>query len=79
MLYYKRTFTLYQNNVKQTWGLIKETLQQQKRHELPLAFVSNNGTITDPDGMANQFNKYFINIGHSLSEQIHVTRSSDVM
>ena len=27
--------------------------------------------------IANKFNTYFINIGHSLSEQIHATRSSD--
>ena len=26
MLYYKRTFNLYQNDVKKTWALIKETL-----------------------------------------------------
>ena len=65
-----RTFNLYQNNVKQTWGLIKETLQQEKRHELPLEFVWNNGIIIDADEIANKFKTYFINIGHSLSEQI---------
>ena len=27
--------------------------------------------------IANKFNRYFINIGHSLSEQIHATRSND--
>ena len=56
MLYYNRTFDLYQNNVKQTWGLIKENLQQKKRHYLPLEFVWNNGIITDPDKIANKFN-----------------------
>ena len=30
MLYYKRIFNLYQNNVKKTWALIRETLQQIK-------------------------------------------------
>ena len=30
MLCYKRTFNLYQNDVKTTWTLIKETLQQKK-------------------------------------------------
>ena len=33
MLYYKRTFNLYQNDVKKTWALIKETLQQKKKHK----------------------------------------------
>ena len=77
MLYYKRTFNLYQNDVKKTWTLIKETLQQKKRQELPIEFIWNDPIITDLDEIANKFNTYFINIGHSLSEQIHETRSSD--
>ena len=35
MLYYKRTFNLYQNDVKKTWALIKETLQQKKNKSFP--------------------------------------------
>ena len=35
------------------------------------------GVITDLDEIANKFNTYFINIDHSLSEQIYATRSSD--
>ena len=35
------------------------------------------GLITDLDEIANKFNTYFINIGHSLSEQVHATRSSN--
>ena len=66
MLYYKRTFNLYQNYVKKTWALIKET-----------EFIWNDRIITDLDEIANKFNTYFINIGQSLSEQIHATRSSD--
>ena len=77
MLYYKKTFNLYQNDVKKTWTLIKETLQQKKRQELPIEFIWNDRIITDLDEIANKFITYFINIGHSLSEQIHTTRSSD--
>ena len=35
MLYYKKTFNLYQNDVKKTWSLIKETLQQKKGRSFP--------------------------------------------
>ena len=77
MLYYKRTFNLYQNNVKKTWALIKATLQQKKKHELNTEFIWNDRIITDLDEIANKFNTYFINIGESLSEQIHAARSSD--
>ena len=30
-MYYKGTFNLYQNNVKKTWALIREILQQKKK------------------------------------------------
>ena len=49
----------------------------EKRQELPIEFIWNDRIITDLDKIANKFNTYFINIGHSLSEQIHATRSSD--
>ena len=49
----------------------------EKRQELPVEFIWNDRIITDLDEIANKFNTYFINIGHSLSEQIHATRSSD--
>ena len=29
-LYYHRTFLLYQNNVRKTWSVIKETLQRKR-------------------------------------------------
>ena len=77
MLYYKRTFNLYQNDVKKTRTLIKKTLQQKKGLELPTEFIWKDRIITDLDEIANKFNTYFINIGHSLSKQIHATRSSD--
>ena len=73
VLYYKKTFNLYQNHVKKTWALIKETLQQKKKQE----FIWNDRIITDLDEIANKFNTYFINIGHSLFEQIYATRSND--
>ena len=49
----------------------------EKRQELPMEFIWNDRIITDLDEFANKFNTYFINIGQSLSEQIHATRSSD--
>ena len=77
MLYYKRTFNLYQNDVKKLGHLSKRLYNRKKRQELPIEFIWNDRIISDLDEIANKFNTYFINIGHSLSEQIHATRSSD--
>ena len=49
----------------------------EKGQELPIEFNWIDRIVTDLDEIANKFNTYFINIVHSLSEQIHATRSSD--
>ena len=79
-LYYSRTFELYKNNIKQTWSVIKNTLQKNVRCPDSTKFVLNNHIITNLDEIANEFNKYFVNIGKSLSDQIQsVTTSEDYL
>ena len=74
--YTTRTFAFYKNDIKQTWSVIKDTLQK-KLHSAPSnKFILNNVTIRDPDEIANEFNRYFINIGRSLSDQIQSIHSS---
>ena len=70
MYYNTRTFALYKNNIKQTWTIIKDTLQRKLKCETPSQFVIGKRTVTNPDEIANEFNKYFVNIGRLLSEQI---------
>ena len=71
-----RTFALYKNDKKQAWSVIKDTLKK-KLHSTPSSiFILNNNTITDLDEIATGFNKYFINIGRSLSDQIQSIHSS---
>ena len=77
-LYYMRTFELYRNNIKQTWSVIKNTLQKNARCPDSTIFVLNNRMITNLDEITNEFNKYFLNIGRSLNDQIQaVTTSND--
>ena len=73
----KRTFNLDQNDVKKM-DIYQRDFTTEKRQELPIELILNARIITDLDEIANKFNTYFINIGHSLSEQIHATCSSDV-
>ena len=78
--YYSRTFELYKNNIKQTWSVIKNTLQKNVRCPDSTKFVLNNHIIASLDEIANEFNKYFVNIGKSLSDQIQsVTTSEDYL
>ena len=76
-LYYKRTFELYRNDIKQTWSVIKHTLQKNVRCPDSTNFVLNNRMITNLDEIANEFNKYFVNIGRSLNDRIQSVTTSD--
>ena len=76
-LYYIKVFNMYKNDIKQTWAINKDTLQNKAREELPNKYLLNDRTLTNMDEIANEFNKYFINIGRLLSEQITSGHSSD--
>ena len=68
---------MYKNDIKQTWAIIKDTLQNKAREELPNKYLSSDRTLTNMDEVANTFNKYFINMGRLLSEQITSRHSSE--
>ena len=55
----------------------KRNFTTEKRHEMPGEFVWNNRVITDMTDIANEFNRYFISIGHTLSEQIQSVHSCE--
>ena len=69
-LYYTRTFAIYKNNIKQTWTIIKDTLQRKSKCEIPNQFFTGNRMLTNSDEIANECNHYCVNIGRLLSEQI---------
>ena len=59
-LYYFNTFTERKNDMKQTWGIINETLNKGKqRSDFPSAFKLGSRTITDSREIANEFNTFF--------------------
>ena len=74
----KKCFAMFCQNC-QFFGCtprLKETLQRNQKHDLPVEFRMDNRRLTNPDKIANEFNVYFINNGRSLSDQIQSQRSS---
>ena len=69
-LYYIATFARFKHNIKQTWKIIKETLNRNQRDALPNRFLVGEQYIDDPKEIANAFNSYFINIGPSVASHI---------
>ncbi len=60
----------YKLNTRKTWSTIKEVIGKRKTDELTSSFKFCNITITDKHRIANGFNKYFLNVGPTLSNKI---------
>ncbi len=73
-IYYYKKFELAKSDLKTTWKLINEvTNLKRKKPSLPSSFRSNNMTINEPSKIANDFCKYFSEIGPSLARKIPPT------
>ena len=76
-MFYARTFLLYKNDMRKTWGVINDTLQSNRRSRGQSEFIFGNRIISDSDEIANHFNDYLINISRTLSQQIQPVHSFD--
>ena len=59
---------MYKNDMKKTWAVISETLK--KRKDEPLSFKCNGRDSTDAIEIANEFNRFFADIGESLASNM---------
>lgn len=73
-MYYHQTLDKYKSDIKKTWSTIKEILNKSpKRDPFPNSFIINGNAVNDQSIIANEFNKYFTNIGPNLASQIKST------
>ena len=71
--YYNSRFDLFKSDARKTWGIIREILNKTKQStEFPNSFLVNDKLITDKRSIADQFNKYFTDIGPKLASEISV-------
>ena len=66
---------VYTNTVimlKKTWDIIKEVIGSSRpsSHTLPRRIIVNDIEITEKNKIAEQFNKYFVNVGPKLASSI---------
>ena len=78
-MYFHKTFNLCKGDIKKTWLIINKTLSNKKTSDLSQSCRIGNKLILDPNKIANEFNKYFINIGKQISNQIVPTQSSSLI
>ena len=74
--YFKERLDRYRNNVKKTWDIIKEVIGSSTSisHTLPKRLIVNNVEICEKKLIADNFNKYFVNVGPNLAKNIHKSR-----
>jgi len=69
--FYEKQFNKFKNDIKNTWITIKDIINRNKNNQTtPVLFNINNCNITNKQEIANEFNKFFINIGPQLASQI---------
>ena len=72
--YYTKQLENYKADVKKTWDTIKQAIYKRRhKPKYPEFFTANNVNIFDKTEIANEFNKYFINIGLDLANSLDTT------
>ena len=63
--YYSQKTLEYKNNAKKTQNIMKEVIDKTNKSgsRLPTKLVINKNDVTSEIGIANEFNKFFTNIG----------------
>ena len=68
--YYQSLILANKNNLKKTWGIIKQVINKSKYSKLSSEFSHNGSILNDKKSIANAFNDYFVNIGPTLASKI---------
>lgn len=78
--YYKKCFLLYKGEMKDTWNMINEVLNNTvKKKSFPEYVMVDGVSIKDNLLIANHFNKYYVNIGLKLVNEINSPANTNFM
>ena len=77
--YYAEVFEKNKSNIRHTWEAIKEILGKFKnKHDFPDYFTLDGKLISEPQLIANCFNRFFSSVGRALSEKISYNGTNSV-
>ena len=77
--YYADVFEKNKSNIRHTWGAIKEILGKFKnKHDFPDHFTLDGKLISEPQLIANCFNRFFSSVGRALSVKISYNGTNSV-
>lgn len=79
-IYYGKCFDKYKCDIRNTWSTINSILGRQKsKKELPEKFDVFGMSISNKTIIANEFNKYFINAGPNMAQNIGTVPDNSYM
>lgn len=74
--YYNDLFELYKHDSRKTWRCINEIIgKKMTKSSLPEYFEHDGKTIRDPLFIAEEFNKFFSQIGHQYASALDYTEN----
>ena len=68
--YYTNLLYEHRNNPRRTWDVLKELIGKPKKKSVPPEIVTEEGTVSEPSDIANEFNRYFVEIGQRISSEL---------
>ena len=74
--YYHDLILKYKNDMKRSWGLIKDIVNRNKKLAHQTKFrIGNDDSTTDKNIISNKFNDFFINVGPTLARVIPISKN----
>ena len=74
--YFDRAFAQNRHNLRKSWNLINSALNKKRLSNAQHTFCINGEMVNDGQIIANKFNKYFVNVGPTLSKSISASNES---
>ena len=68
--HYDTLFKANTKNLRKTWTIIKEVINESKNSTLPSKFIINNKITTDGKETSERFNDFYVNKGKNLAKKI---------
>ena len=75
--FFKKQFTKYENDIKNTWNTIKTLINKNRStRKMKTKFCVHGSYVEGDLKIANEFNKFFTEIGPSLASEIKPINSN---
>ena len=77
-IFFFKLILKHKNNINKTWQVIKEVIGKEKckQQNLPKKILVDKRIITETKSVAENFNKYFTQIGPNLAKDIGTSTKS---